>query len=362
MGKQLKIMHVLNSGDYSGAESVVITIIENYDKNMHGIYAGLSGEIGELLAEKEIEYYPVRKLNLRNLNMAVRNIKPDIIHAHDFRASCLAALTLRKIPIISHLHNNPLWIQKKCLYSFAYYMLSFRFKKILAVSSCIMDEYCFGKRLAKKETVIGNPVNTAKIRHLSECKINIHNNQESDVVFLGRFDSQKNPFLFLDIICVLRKRKPDIQAVMIGDGVLRDKIESEIYRRGMEKIVRMTGFLDNPYPVLKQTKILCMPSDWEGFGLAAAEALALGKPVVCSGKGGLKDIVANECGCVCAEKKDYVNEILRLLTDEKYYLDKSVEAYRRADMLNNVPEYMKKLEQIYRQILFSNGKRLRTVR
>ena len=47
----------------------------------------------------------------------------------------------------------------------------------------------------------------------------------------------------------------------------------------------------NPYPYLNAGKVMVMPSAWEGFGLAAVEGMCLGKPVVCSGVGGLADIV-----------------------------------------------------------------------
>ncbi|MCI9021816.1 MAG: glycosyltransferase [Eubacterium sp.] len=362
MGKKLKIMHVLNSGDYSGAESVVITIIENYGKNVQGIYVGLKGEIGKFLEAAKIKYYPVSKLNLKNLKIAVKEIKPDIIHAHDFRASCLTAMLMTESPILSHLHSNPLWIRRICPCSVAYFMLSFRFQKILTVSASVMQEYCFGKQLENKVIITGNPADTAKIRRLADKEpAGMYRKQEFDVAFLGRLVPEKNPHLFLKIIHKLKKMKPDIRAVMIGDGEMRRAIENEICRRDMKETIQMTGFLKNPYPVLKQAKVLCMPSSCEGFGLAAIEALSVGKPVVCSAQGGLKDIVTKKCGLVCQSEKDYTDEIFRLLTSQEYYSQKSFEAEKRSQLFDNIPEYMQKLVQTYSQVLSSTSRDYRTV-
>ena len=57
-----------------------------------------------------------------------------------------------------------------------------------------------------------------------------------------------------------------------------------------------------------------MPSLWEGFGLAAVEALTLGLPVVCSGAGGLCDIVNDSCGKICKTLDEYVSELVAMPT------------------------------------------------
>ena len=74
--------------------------------------------------------------------------------------------------------------------------------------------------------------------------------------------------------------------------------------------------MENPYPVLNASKIMILPSKWEGYGLVAVESLSLGIPVICSGAGGLKNIVNSSCGKICKNKDDYVQEIIELLDNE----------------------------------------------
>ena len=110
----------------------------------------------------------------------------------------------------------------------------------------------------------------------------------------------------------------------------------------------MYGFQENPYPILKNSKVLVLPSKWEGFGLVSIEALTLGKPVVCSDAGGLKKIVTKDCGYVIENENvdQYVSEILELVNDENYYERKHNAALDRAKDLNNIDQY---IEQVYRE-------------
>ena len=99
---------------------------------------------------------------------------------------------------------------------------------------------------------------------------------------------------------------------------------------------------------MKYGKILLLPSKWEGYGLVAVEALAFGVPVVCSGVGGLTDIINDRCGKICGNEIDlYVDEILHLLSEKKYYIEKSSNAKNRAYELNNITEYIQTLDNIY---------------
>lgn len=92
---------------------------------------------------------------------AINEIKPDILHCHDFTASLFASLVTKKIPIISHLHHNSPWLKKVNLKSIMYFFSVPRYSKVLAVSNSIFDDYVFSKRI-KQKIVIGNIVNIKK--------------------------------------------------------------------------------------------------------------------------------------------------------------------------------------------------------
>lgn len=94
-----------------------------------------------------------------------------------------------------------------------------------------------------------------------------------------------------------------------------------------------------------------MPSKWEGFGLAAIEAMSLGIPVVASRVGGLTKIVTPDCGWLCDSLIDYSDEITKMLYDDKYYIQKRNSAYQRALSFDNLDSYTVTIRELYINLL-----------
>lgn len=344
---KIKVMHVLCMGTYSGAENVAITIIRNLKDMVDSVYVSPNGSIRKIVKENGILHYAIEKVDVKNIRRAIRDIRPDVIHAHDFMAGTISSLATRKIPIISHLHNNPPWIKGINARSVAYALSAFRYCKILTVSSAVKDEYIFGRLLASKTTVVGNPIDFSKIK---EKAGEVNQSEKTDVLFLGRLMPQKNPLLFVDIIADLAKKRGDIKAAMVGDGDLREEVERKIAQYGLSDNVKLYGFQENPYIFVNNTKALCMPSTWEGFGLAAVEGLCLGRPVIAAPVGGLGDIVNEECGKLCVTKEDYVTELCKILDDPVYLTRKSEGALKRARDFDNINVYGKMIMDVYKKV------------
>ena len=103
----LKVLHLLSSDRFSGAENVVCQIITAFDgdSEVEHLYVSPEGPIRETLKEKNIRYVP-ETVNGIDLKRIVEIEQPDIIHAHDMLASLFATFCVRNIPIVSHIHNN----------------------------------------------------------------------------------------------------------------------------------------------------------------------------------------------------------------------------------------------------------------
>ena len=168
---------------------------------------------------------------------------------------------------------------------------------------------------------------------------------------MGRLSDPKQPEKFIQLIKELKETIKNIKAVMIGDGPLREKCEKIIKENDLEKNIILKGFIKNPFPILKNSKVVCMTSKYEGFGLAAIEALVLGKPVVATDVGGLPDIVNDTCGKIYKEIEEAKKEVIKLLDNEEYYKSKSLNAIKRSQEMNNIDEYINKLEKIYKQCI-----------
>jgi glycosyltransferase involved in cell wall biosynthesis len=72
----------------------------------------------------------------------------------------------------------------------------------------------------------------------------------------------------------------DSRLVILGEGNQRAQLEQLAYEQGMRDRVWMPGQVENPYKFMARARVFVLPSVTEGWGLALAEALALGAPVV----------------------------------------------------------------------------------
>lgn len=347
----MKVLHVLNTGKYSGAENVVITLIHALEGEVECAYTSPNGPIREILKEENIKYYSVSTptINTKDLKKIINDFKPDIVHTHDFNAGVRTCFTKTNVPVINHLHNNTPWLRIFCLKSIAYFVSCLYYKKILTVSNSVMDEFIFGNIVKKKSLVVGNPIDLFKIKENANQKNNMQ--EPSDIIFLGRLSLQKNPMFFLDIMTELVEKMNDLRIAMVGSGELRNEVEDKIRELKLEKNIKLYGFQKNPYPLLAQAKVMCMPSKWEGFGLAAVEALTLGIPVVAADVGGLSTIVRDSCGKLCEKKEEYVSEILKLLNEPDYYKQKVNGALERATELENLQTYSDRIYAEYCNVL-----------
>ncbi len=341
-----KVIHILNTNKYSGAENVAITIINNVNKNekFKCLYMSPEGEISEVLKKNGIEYIPVKKISCREIRRICKKYNPDIIHAHDFRASIKCALFKKNNLLIFHIHNNPPWIKKININSFSFLLAGLKADKILTVSKAIGKEYIFFNFIRNKTRCIGNPLERKKILELVK---GIDPEKKYDICCTARISKQKNPMEFLNIIYQVKLIIPEIKAIWIGDGEMKNDMKQKIKELEMENNVKLLGFKTNPYEYMKKSKIFLLTSDWEGFGLSAFEALTLGLPCVVNNVGGLREIVTNDCGKLFVNRQEAVENIIKMLKDTKLLENKSQKAQNRAKHLENINDYIEKIIKLY---------------
>ena len=94
------------------------------------------------------------------------------------------------------------------------------------------------------------------------------------VLFLGRLSPEKGVLEFTEAT-------EGLSRVIVGDGSLRDRVPET---RGAVPSTEVGGYY-------ARAAVVCVPSLREGYGMAAAEAMASGRPVVASAVGGLVDLV-----------------------------------------------------------------------
>lgn len=100
------------------------------------------------------------------------------------------------------------------------------------------------------------------------------------VLAVGRFSGEKNQAELIDAFAMVSSEFPDWILRFAGDGVLRPELEQRVARLGLSGRVQMPGAVPAIAREYAAASIVAMPSLWESFGLATAEALASARPVI----------------------------------------------------------------------------------
>ncbi|MCL2595296.1 MAG: glycosyltransferase [Promicromonosporaceae bacterium] len=313
--RPLRVLHLLGTNRVSGAENVILTIMDLFrDGEVEMTYCSPDGPIRDAVTERGLTFLPLPSLTPWGLRKVLRAAKFDVIHAHDFRASQVAAMSRFSGQIVAHIHSNPRFVKSWNPLTMAYRVVCDRFSRMVFVSDEATRGTVFVSAVAAKTRVIPNVVDAGRVKRLAaEASV-----PSCDVVFLGRLTALKRPGQVIETIALARQAGRNLTAHLVGDGELRAELEQEIARRDLADAVTLLGFQANPYPYLRAARVAMMPSTFEGLPLAAIEALALGVPVLNSGAGGLGDLFCDHPQFICRNPAEYAARLAELADPEVY--------------------------------------------
>ena len=125
-------------------------------------------------------------------------------------------------------------------------------------------------------------------------KMNLKTDKKT-ILFCGKYIEQKRP---LDLIEAFSQiDDTNVQLVMLGEGILRKRMESLIYEKGLLSNVRLTGFINqsqiSKYYSIADIFVMCSGMG-ETWGLAVNEAMNFHLPVVISNTCGSSEDLINE--------------------------------------------------------------------
>lgn len=344
----MKVIHVLNSRIYSGAEKVVCQIIRSFENtDVEMVYCSPDSEtVRQMLAEQGVTFLPVDSMTPKNLSRILREQKPDLIHAHDMRASFVSALCCGKIPLVSHIHNNAYNARGLSLKSIAYLLAGVKAKHIFWVSNSSYEGYFFHKLFAKKSSVLYNIIDTEQI---FEKKAQDGNTYDYDVIYVGRLTYQKDPQRLMRVCAQLKARKPDLKVAIVGTGELEAETRQLCAQLNLQDNVHFLGFQSNPIKMVHDSKVMILTSRWEGTPMCALEAMALGVPVVSTPSDGMRDLIEDGVnGYLHDEDAVLVEKLLKIISDPGHREMLSRNTVEKFGRINDAPKYREAIAACYR--------------
>ena len=139
------------------------------------------------------------------------------------------------------------------------------------------------------------------------------------IIFAGRLCAQKRPALLAKILGAAKSQGLPFEAVIVGDGELREEFQTLLKSHNLGDQVHMLGAQPHEtwLELLGASDILLMPSQYEGISIALLEAIAAGVVPVVAQVGGQSEIVSTEAGFLVphgeSELQQYLHVLQRLL-------------------------------------------------
>lgn len=343
-----KVLHLLSSNQFSGAENVVCQIIGAFpEKSVDFIYVSPEGPIREKLEARQIRFVPVKYLNIPDLQRIVKEEKPDIIHAHDMLASLFATIAIRKIPVVSQIHNNNFGFKgiKPFLMASAYCVAASRASHIFWVSEAAYNGFRYKNLYKKKSSVLYNVINiNALYEKLEWDKVEY----DYDIIFLGRLSYPKNPERVLNVVKKIKEKKDNIKVAFVGTGELESEIKKLADEMQLTNNIDFFGFVSNPYKILKGSSVMLMTSRWEGLPMCALEAMALGVPIVSTPTDGLCEVIEDgENGYLRKTDTELADKIEEILNNSELRKHMSESAYKKSVKINSIEQYREEIQKVY---------------
>jgi glycosyltransferase involved in cell wall biosynthesis len=325
---------IINPTEYLGNGRVVI----------HPINVDFNNNIEDAVAAKRMKYFMFDNKVITGISRENARRRFDIIHTHGWlTAGAFVSKFLGNIKWAHTFHaveKNRLKFMSeddKKYFALAEWVESTikHADALISVSQALQDEVAQSYSLEnQKNFYVPNGVDADLFRP-SPSPANMN---EKGILCVGRFSLEKGIDFVPRIAESVLRHRPDTKFTVVA---AEEKLPS------LEKVKIAMNTLEDSYPgrflwikqklgreemakLYNQSAIYIQPSRYESFGLCVLEAMACGKPVVCSNTGGLPEVVGDAGLISQPDGKAFVRNILTLLDNPETYNKYAKAAVKRA--------------------------------
>lgn len=301
-----KVIHLIGSMDLGGAQKLTRFTVEGlpikeFDTQVWCIKEG--GFNAEQLRKKGYcvkELLGIGKRSQVNLVMILkaawrlfrllRQEKPDLLHSHLFFPSCLARIVgklagVKHIVVTMHRIEYP---------SFQPWIERF-FRPI--TDMYITDSYAIADLLSSTMAIPLNEIETIyngidRSEFISPPDKGVARkslsltDKEFVIGIVAHLSPAKGHSFLLNALAEIYAEVPSMKLLIIGDGILRERLEYEAKELLPDGKVIFIGEREDLSTMLSVMDVLVLPSSWEGFGIILAEAMYMRIPVITTKDGG----------------------------------------------------------------------------
>lgn len=314
----MKVLFVSNDPNVFEPTSAVRSRLRAYGRAIGEVHVlSAAPASADEVHEDALHLYPVQSSRLLRIpalawraRALVRTRGIEVVSAQDpFEYGLVAWLAIRgtKARLHIQLHTDPfapdfarLSLTNR-LRTWLMPLIIRRAARIRVVSKHLKDE--LERRYHPQASVTVLPI----YANLDRVRTVVRTPEGGQLLWIGRFEREKDPMLALEALAALRAAGVDARLTMLGAGRLKGALIARASMRGLEPFIDFPGHLD-PLPYLATAELLLATSRYEGYGLAIVEALAAGVPVLATDVG-----IAREAGAIIAPREGYIQALVAFL-------------------------------------------------
>ncbi len=265
---------------------------------------------------------------LVSLYALMRRGRYQIVHTHISKAGVLGRLAARLagVPVVLHTYHGPVAEVEAGGVAGAAFRLAERTMarlsdRLVAVSAdTARRSLDMGLGRPSQYCVIHNGIDLARFVGWEGPRPAGLPAGAAVIGAVGTLTAEKSLDVLLAAAARLRARLPEMHLVLVGDGPLRRRLETQAAVLGLGPRVQFTGLVADVRPWLGHVDVLVTPSRREGLPMVLLEALAMRRPVVATRVGGIPEIIEDGANGILVPPGDaaaLAEALLRLLADRE---------------------------------------------
>jgi glycosyltransferase involved in cell wall biosynthesis len=330
----VRILHLISSGGFYGAESVLLGLAESLNRlgcqNVIGVFQNThrpNTDFLQAVKQRGIETEEIlcnRRLDtaaVRTIRRIVRDRKIDVVNAHGYKADIYAWAAGRSLttPLVATVHSWESRNTRLSLYATLDHFLLRRFDAAVAVSAPIAAAIRRSGMSSDRVRTITNGVNLQPFRNARSGLPGVGGTNQTKVIgFVGRLVPLKGIDYLLYAFQKVLTHDPDVRLVIVGQGPLRTQFEKLAQDLHVAQCVDFLGERRDMPAIYASLDVFVLPSLTEGMPMTVLESLAAATAVVATPVGSIPEVIRHEETGLLVQPKDVdglANSLLRLLRD-----------------------------------------------
>ena len=357
-------VHVDTARTWRGGQRQVLLTVLGLRERGHRtvLVAHPDGELAARASEGHdlVRLAPRAEVDLHagwKLSRIVKDLRPDVVHAHDPHAVALASLALSfltsgKCPRLIASRRVAFRLKGNAFSRWKYHQV----ECFIAASNAIRDMLIADGIDRDRIVTVYEGIDLHRVQ--AEPAANIHAEfwlpTHAPVVgAVAALTQEKGHKYLIDAAALVVREVPDARFVILGEGDLRPALERQIKELHLDKHVALPGFRADVLAFIKSFDVFVMSSLFEGLGTSLLDAMALSKPTVASDTGGIPEVVSHgETGFLVPPRDvhELAGAIARLLKDPQRRQQMGLAGLERVKRIFSADQMVERTLGVYRNL------------